>query len=78
MVKSGMSLAPTKLISFFASKIKKWKNKDQHALFIVDKHLEGIKLIDTPEFTHTFSHHHCIYNFNDVKIPSNCIIGKRR
>ena len=61
---------------FLQAKLKNGKNKDQHALFIVDKHLEGIELIDTPEFTHTFSHHHCIYNFNDVKIPSNCIIGK--
>ena len=61
---------------FLQAKLKNGKNKDQHALFIVDKHLEGIELIDTPEFTHTFSHHHCIYNFNNVKIPLNCIIGK--
>ena len=61
---------------FLQAKLKNGKNKDQHALFIVDKNLDGIELVDTPEFSHTFSHHHCIYKFINVKVPSMYIIGK--
>ena len=61
---------------FLQAKIKNGKNDQNHALFIVDKENEGIELIDTPSFSHTFSHHHSIYRFNNVKIPISNIIGK--
>ena len=38
--------------------------------------LDGIEHLDTPLFSHTYSHHHSIYRFNNVKISKNKIIGK--
>ena len=61
---------------FLQAKIKSGTNKDKHSLFIVDKNLEGIEHIDTPLFSHTYSHHHSIYRFNNVAIPSKNIIGE--
>jgi len=61
---------------FLQAKIKSGDNKDMHALFIVDKNLKGIKLVDTPLFSHTYAHHHSIYRFNNVAIPNTNIIGE--
>ena len=60
---------------FLQAKIKSGPNKDKHSLFIVDKNSEGIEHIDTPLFSHTYAHHHSIYRFNNVAIPSKNIIG---
>ena len=60
---------------FLQAKIKSGPNKDKHSLFIVDKNLKGIEHVDTPLFSHTYSHHHSIYRFNNVSIPSKNIIG---
>jgi len=61
---------------FLQAKIKSGDNKDMHALFIVDKNLKGIELVDTPLFSHTYAHHHSIYRFSNVAIPNINIIGK--
>ena len=60
---------------FLQAKIKSGPNKDKHSLFIVDKNLKGIEHVDTPLFSHTYAHHHSIYRFNNVSIPSKNIIG---
>ena len=60
---------------FLQAKIKSGPNKDKHSLFIVDKNFEGVEHIDTPLFSHTYAHHHSIYRFNNVAIPSKNIIG---
>jgi len=60
---------------FLQAKIKSGKNKDKHSLFIIDKETEGIELIDTPKFSHTYAHHHSIYRFNNVVIYEKNIIG---
>ena len=61
---------------FLQAKIKSGDNKDKQALFIVDKKLKGIELVDTPLFSHTYAHHHSIYRFNNVAIPNTNIIGE--
>ena len=61
---------------FLQAKIKSGDNKDKQALFIVDKNLKGIELVDTPLFSHTYAHHHSIYRFNNVAIPNINIIGE--
>ena len=61
---------------FLQARLKSGKNKNNHALFIVDINEKGIELVDSPAFSHTFSHHHSIYKFNNVKIPISHIIGK--
>ena len=65
------------LADFFVlqAKIKNGPNKDKHSLFIIDKNVKGVELVDTPQFSHTFAHHHCIYKFNNVSISKNNIIG---
>ena len=60
---------------FLQAKIKSGKNKDKHSLFIIDKEVAGIELIDTPLFSHTYAHHHSIYRFNNVEISEKNIIG---
>ena len=61
---------------FLQAKIKSGDNKNKQALFIVDKNLNGIELVDTPLFSHTYAHHHSIYRFNNVTIPNTNIIGE--
>jgi len=61
---------------FLQAKIHKGENQGSHALFILDKNLEGIEHIDTPLFSHTYAHHHSIYRFHKVKISKDSIIGK--
>ena len=61
---------------FLQARLKTGKNKNNHALFIVDINEKGIELVDSPAFSHTFAHHHSIYKFNNVKIPISHIIGK--
>ena len=60
---------------FLQAKIKSGPNKDKHSLFIIDKEAEGIKLIDSPKFSHTYAHHHSIYRYNNVSISEKNIIG---
>jgi len=60
---------------FLQAKIKSGPNKDKQSLFIVDKEEEGIELVDTPLFSHTYAHHHSIYKFNNVSISAKNIIG---
>ena len=61
---------------FLQAKIHKGKNQGSHALFILDKNLEGIEHLDTPLFSHTYAHHHSIYRFHNVKVSKDSIIGK--
>jgi len=60
---------------FLQARIKSGSNKDKHSLFILDKEEEGIQLVDTPQFSHTYAHHHSIYRFNNVSISEKNIIG---
>jgi len=60
---------------FLQARIKSGSNKDKHSLFILDKEEEGIQLVDTPQFSHTYAHNHCIYRFNNVSISEKNIIG---
>tara|TARA_Y100001970_G_scaffold4683_1_gene5321 strand:+ start:1110 stop:2288 length:1179 start_codon:yes stop_codon:yes gene_type:complete len=60
---------------FLQAKFKSGVNKDNHSLFIIDKNVKGIELVDTPQFSHTYAHHHGIYRFNNVCISKNNIIG---
>jgi alkylation response protein AidB-like acyl-CoA dehydrogenase len=60
---------------FLQARIKSGSNKDKHSLFILDKEEAGIQLVDTPQFSHTYAHHHGIYRFNNVSISEKNIIG---
>jgi len=45
------------------------------SLFLVDKHCEGVEVIDNPLFSHTFAAHHPTYRFSDVFVPEENRVG---
>ena len=51
-------------------------DEKEDALFLIDKDAEGIEMIDSPLFSHTYAAHHPTYRFTNVKIPSEQRVGK--
>ena len=47
-----------------------------HALFFVDIGSEGVEMIRSPLFSHTFAAHHPTYRFKDVFVPEENRIGR--
>lgn len=45
------------------------------ALFLVDMDSDGIELVRSPRFSHTYAAHHPTYRFNDVFVPERNRIG---
>jgi alkylation response protein AidB-like acyl-CoA dehydrogenase len=56
---------------FFQAKLE----SGGHAMFIVDLDVPGIEVVRTPAYTHTFSHHHPILRFTDVRVPAGHLVG---
>ena len=44
-------------------------DENDEALFLVDQGTDGIEMIASPLFTHTYAAHHPTYRFNDVRVP---------
>jgi acyl-CoA dehydrogenase len=44
-------------------------------LFLVDRELDGIEVVDDPPFTHTYPHGHPTIRFNSVEVPDDAIVG---
>lgn len=51
-------------------------DEKEDALFLIDKDAEGIEMIDSPLFSHTYAAHHPTYRFTNVKISSEQRVGK--
>jgi acyl-CoA dehydrogenase len=47
----------------------------EHALFVVDRPTPGMEIVRTPAYSHTFSHHHPIVSFTDVRVPASHLVG---
>jgi alkylation response protein AidB-like acyl-CoA dehydrogenase len=45
------------------------------ALFLVDQGTDGIEIIATPKFSHTYAAHHPTYRFKDVRVPASQRVG---
>lgn len=60
----------------FQAKIAGGENDGAHALFFVDSDMPGVAVLRTPLYTHTYSHHHPIIAFRDVRIPVENRIGE--
>lgn len=58
------------------AKIDGGSNAGSHALFFVDIDLPGVETVRTPLYTHTFSHHHPIIAFREVRVPAGALIGE--
>ena len=50
--------------------------EDEDALFLVDKDTEGIEMIASPLFSHTYAAHHPTYKFENVIVNNNQRVGK--
>ena len=44
-------------------------------LFLVDRELGGIEVVDDPPFTHTYPHGHPTIRFSGVEVPEEAIVG---
>jgi acyl-CoA dehydrogenase len=44
-------------------------------LFLVDRELDGIEIVDDPPFTHSYPHGHPTIRFNGVEVADDAIIG---
>ena len=47
----------------------------QPTLFLVDRSLDGIEIVDDPPFTHTYPHGHPTIRFNGVEVGDDAVIG---
>ncbi len=50
--------------------------EDDEALFLVDQGTEGIQMIASPLFSHTYAAHHPTYRFSNVRVPVSRRVGK--
>ena len=50
--------------------------EDEDALFLIDQGTEGIELIASPTFSHTFAAHHPTYRFSNTEISAANRVGK--
>jgi acyl-CoA dehydrogenase len=61
---------------FFQGKLDGGPNAGSHAMFVMDLDTPGIRVVRTPAYSHTNSHHHPIVAFEDVRLPSTHLIGQ--
>ncbi len=60
---------------FFQAKLTEGPHAGEHAMFVVDLPWPGVRVVRTPAYSHTFSHHHPIVAFEDVRVPADQLVG---
>jgi acyl-CoA dehydrogenase len=60
---------------FFQARLSGGEHAGEHAMFIVPLPWEGIRVVRTPAYMHTFAHQHPIVAFEDVHVPVEHRIG---
>ena len=48
---------------------------EQPTLFLVDRGLDGIEVVDDPPFSHTYPHGHPTIRFNGVQVADDAVVG---
>jgi alkylation response protein AidB-like acyl-CoA dehydrogenase len=61
--------------AFFQAKLAGEPHHGEHAMFFVDLPSPGVRVLRTPAYSHTISHHHPIVAFTDVRVPAANLIG---
>jgi acyl-CoA dehydrogenase len=61
--------------AFFQAKRADGPRRGEHLMFLVDLPSPGVRVVRTPAYTHTISHHHPIVAFDDVRVPSANLVG---
>ncbi len=60
---------------FFQAVLTTGEYAGQQALFVVDVDAPGVRLVRTPEYTHTLGHGHAIVAFEGVRVPAVQLVG---
>jgi alkylation response protein AidB-like acyl-CoA dehydrogenase len=61
--------------AFFQARLDGGPHDGEHAMFLVDLPSPGVRVVRTPAYTHTISHHHPIVAFTDVRVPAANLVG---
>jgi acyl-CoA dehydrogenase len=61
--------------AFFQAKLQGGDHDGQHAMFLVDLPSPGVRVVRTPAYSHTISHHHPIVAFTNVWVPASHLVG---
>jgi alkylation response protein AidB-like acyl-CoA dehydrogenase len=61
--------------AFFQAVLTSGRYAGQQALFVVDVDAPGVRLVRTPEYTHTLGHGHAIVAFESVRVPADQLVG---
>jgi acyl-CoA dehydrogenase len=61
--------------AFFQARLRGGAHHGEHAMFLVDLPSPGVRVVRTPAYTHTISHHHPIVAFTDVRVPAENLVG---
>jgi len=61
---------------FFQAKLAEGDHSGAHALFFVDRDTPGVRVVRTPAYTHTYSDHHPLVAFEDVRVPAANMVGE--
>ncbi len=61
--------------AFFQARLADGPHAGQHAMFLVDLPSPGVRVLRTPAYSHSISHHHPIVEFTDVRVPAAHLIG---
>jgi acyl-CoA dehydrogenase len=61
--------------AFFQARLTAGPHRGEHAMFLVDLPSPGVRVIRTPAYSHTISHHHPILAFEDVRVPAANLVG---
>jgi acyl-CoA dehydrogenase len=61
--------------AFFQARLAGGAHDGEHAMFLVDLPSPGVRVVRTPSYSHTISHHHPIVAFTDVAVPVANLVG---
>jgi acyl-CoA dehydrogenase len=61
--------------AFFQARLAGGPHDGEHAMFLVDLPTPGVRVVRTPAYAHTISHHHPIVAFQDVRVPAANLVG---
>jgi acyl-CoA dehydrogenase len=60
---------------FFQGVLTTGAHAGEQAMFVLDKDTPGVRVVRTPDYTHTIAHHHPIVAFDGVRVPATHLIG---
>jgi acyl-CoA dehydrogenase len=62
--------------AFFQAKLAHGPHAGSPALFIVDLETPGVRVVRTPEYSHTYADEHPIVAFEDARVPAANLVGE--